>query len=83
MAYPTPTPACAEASAGRPTLPPAFTEAASRRQAEGEGNRHALRVIPPPSRGRSGRRLGEPLARREGDGESIRVPLVSSAPIYG
>ena len=44
LASPTPT----------PTLPPAFAEAASRRQAEREGNRHALRVIPPPSRGRSG-----------------------------
>jgi hypothetical protein len=39
LGYPTPT----------PTLPPAFAEAASRRQAEGEGNRHALRIIPPPS----------------------------------
>ncbi|OGP76191.1 MAG: hypothetical protein A2V86_03370 [Deltaproteobacteria bacterium RBG_16_49_23] len=44
LAYPTPT----------PSLPPAFAEAASRRQAEGEGNRHVLRVTPPPSRGRSG-----------------------------
>jgi hypothetical protein len=37
------------------SLPPAFAEAASRRQAEGEGDCHVLSVIPPPSRGRLGR----------------------------
>ncbi|OGP76517.1 MAG: hypothetical protein A2V86_04940 [Deltaproteobacteria bacterium RBG_16_49_23] len=68
MAYPTPTPACAEAPAGRPTLPLKGRVIAMLLLMKGK-------VIPTflPLQG----------GGQEGEGESIRVPLVSSAPIYG
>ncbi|OGP76955.1 MAG: hypothetical protein A2V86_03185 [Deltaproteobacteria bacterium RBG_16_49_23] len=76
MAHPTPTPACAEASAGRPTLPPAFAEApalrkasgggASRRQAEEEGNRYG-----PPNEREGNPHVPPPSRGRSGGGWGI------------
>ncbi|OGP72675.1 MAG: hypothetical protein A2V86_13410 [Deltaproteobacteria bacterium RBG_16_49_23] len=68
LAYPTPTPACAEASAGRPTLPMKGRVIVIVLLLKGK-------VIPTflPLQG----------GGQEGDGESIGAPLVSSAPIYG
>ena len=64
MPYPTPTPT--------PTLTPAFAEAASRRQAEREGNSHAPRGSLPLQGG-----------GQEGDGGYIGVAHVPSASAYG